>query len=239
MAKTKKTTTKKSNATEEKKRPTAKGKSGVIASPVMRCSFPFVHKADVGGEYSKGDYNITCFIPKEREAELKSIKQACMAAAKQDWPDIKFNQLEHPFRDGDEDGGNAYAGSIFFKSKTKRKPQIVGPDLQPLAEGEEVYGGCYVRVSVVAASYYRPGEVLVEKPDGSQQKKKKQIRGVTLYLNNVQFVKDGERMGGGSNPSEDFEEIDPSEFDEMEEGEDFEDDADEELEDEIEEDDEI
>ena len=236
---TKKATKKTDTTGAEKKRPKAKGKSSTISSPVMRASFPFVHKADSSGEYSKGDYNITCFLPKEREGELKALKQACLQAAKQDWPKIKFNDLEHPFRDGSEEGNERYEDAVFFRAKTTRKPTVVGPDLQQLPEGVEVYGGCYVRVSVVAASYYRPGEVIVEK-DGKRKKTKQQIKGVTLYLNNVQFVKDGERLGGGSDPNEDFDEIDPSEYDDIEEGEGFdEDDGDEEEGDEEEIDEEI
>jgi hypothetical protein len=197
-----------------------RGRSGVVVSPVIRASFPYVHKPDSGGEFSKDNYKITCLIDKKREVELKPLKQACLEAARQIWPIIKFDELEHPFKDGDDSKLDSYHGCIHFTAKSNRKPGVVGADKLGLPEGVEVYGGCYARVSVSAFTYTRPGEVIVEK-GGKRFKKKEELRGVSLALNNVQFIKDGERFGGGSTPQEDFTEIDPSEYDDISENESF------------------
>lgn len=192
-----------------------RGRSGVVVTPLVRASFPYVDRPDTGNEYSTGKYKITGLLEKAREEELKPLKKACLEAARQVWPDVKFNQLEHPFHDGDESETEAHHGHISFTAKTTRRPGIVGPDKMPLAEGDSVYGGCYVRFSVTAFTYTRPAEVIVEK-DGKQQKKKRQLKGVSLALNNVQFVKDGERYGGGTSADDDFTEIDPADIEEDE-----------------------
>lgn len=207
---TKKTTTKTSTKTSEKEFEKAFSEKPII-TPIVRASFPYVHKPDVGGKYSDNKYKLTHMLEKEREDELKTLKQDCFKVAKKSWPNIKFNELEHPFKDGDESNDTNAHGHIVFNAKSNRKPGVVGPTREPLDEDQEVYGGCYVRSSLVAHSYTRPTELIVEK-NGKRTKQKETIRGVGLYLNNVQFVKDGERFGGGSSPTEDFDEIDPSEF---------------------------
>ena len=206
---------------ETKAKKEERGRSGVVVTPVVRASYPYVDKPDTGNEYSSGKYKITGLIEKTREDELKPLKQACLAAARQIWPKVKFNDLEHPFRDGDEGEAEINKGHVHFTAKSGRKPGIVGPDKAELPEGAEVYGGCYVRFSVTAFTYTRPAEILIEK-DGKRIKKKTQLKGVSLALNNVQFVKDGERLGGGTTADEDFDEIEPADFEEVEEDEDFE-----------------
>ena len=211
-------------ATKTKEKAKAKkeerGRSGVVVTPVVRASFPYVEKPDTGNEYSTGKYKITGLIEKDKEPELKPLKQACMAAAKQIWPKIKFKELEHPFRDGDETETEAHHGHVFFSAKSNRKPGIVGPDKLPLTEGDEVYGGCYVRFSVTAFTYTRPAEVYIEK-DGVTKKKKVQIKGVSFALNNVQFIRDGERFGGGTTADDDFDEVNPADFEDITEEENF------------------
>ena len=202
-----------------------RGKSGTVATPLVRFSFPYVYKMDIGNENSSEKYKITGIIEKDREAELKPLKQACMVAAKQIWPKIKYKELETPFNDGDESNTEAHQGHIIFTAKTTRKPTVVGPDKLPLAEGNEVYGGCYGKFSVVASTYNRVAEAYIEKADGTTKKTKKPIKGVNFFLNNVQFIKDGERFGGGTSADQDFDEVDPAEYDDVGEDENFEEDG--------------
>jgi len=220
--------------TETKAKKEERGRSGVVVTPVVRCSYPYVDKPDTGNEYSSGKYKITGLLEKTKEDELKPLKQACLVAARQIWPKIKFNDLEHPFRDGDESEAEVNHGNVYFSAKSSRKPGIVGPDKEALPDGVEVYGGCYVRFSVTAFTYTRPAEILIEK-EGKRIKKKTTLKGVSFALNNVQFVKDGERLGGGTTAEEDFDEIEPAEFEETEEDENFEEGEEVEAEDEDEE----
>ncbi len=53
---------------------------------------------------------------------------------------------------------------------------------------DEVYSGCYARVSVNFYGYNAAGN-----------------KGIACGLGNVQKVEDGERLGGGSSAEEDFE----------------------------------
>jgi len=188
-------------------------------SPVMRCSFPSVHRPVSQGKFDVGKYVITCFLPKEDKAKLKPLKLAALKAGKEAWGEkTRLEDLLLPFKDGDDSDVECYKGSIYFKAKTGRKPQVVDSHLEPLEEGEEVYGGCFVKISVTANAYYR--KIEKETETGIKTVKRK---AVSFYLNNVQFVKDGERFGGGgSDPREDFDEVDPSEYEDMEEDEGFE-----------------
>ena len=71
---------------------------------------------------------------------------------------------------------------------TKPRPEIVGPDLQPIMSATEVYSGMYGRLSVNFAPYFSAGK-----------------RGIGCYLNNVQKLEDGEPLAGTkASASEDF-----------------------------------
>ena len=185
--------------------------SAVLVTPIMRASYPSVHKPDTGGEYSKGDYRMDLCIAKADKDKLKPLKQLCLATARKHWKDIKFNELKTPIKDGDERTGNnaAYEDSIYFNVHSNRKPGIVGPDRAPLDEDQEVYAGCFVRASMVVGTYESTEKVKV-KEKGKTKTVTEKVKGVTFYLNNVQFVKDGERLGGGSgDPTDDFEDVSP------------------------------
>lgn len=110
---------------------------------------------------------------------------------------LRIPTLHNPLRDGlEKEHLEGYgAGTIFFKAKSKRRPGVVGPDTKTIIDDPEgVYSGCYVRLSVTPYAYDKGGG-----------------KGVALALNSVMFVKDGERLDGVSNPTEDFDEIAPEE----------------------------
>ena len=176
-----------------------------VTTPLVRASFPFLDKPNNQGQYPDNKYKVTGLIEKDREAELKPLKQAILKAAQNKWGKINYKDLETPFRDGDEkEKMEGYAGCVYFTAKSDRKPGIVGPDTNPLPEGESIYGGCYVKFSCVPYAYERGGEV-VEVVNGQRKKTKETIRGVGLGLQNIQFIRHGESFGGRSSPQEDFD----------------------------------
>lgn len=148
-------------------------------------------------------YEVTVIFDKEyirkNPAELAKWNElkadadaACMEKFKKNLKDAKAKiaNFHDPFRDGAEkehlDGFGE--GTVFIKFKSFRKPGVVGPDLQPIDDADMVYPGCYGRVSYRAAAF----------------EYKKMKKGVKFYLNNVMFVRDGERLDGGSSAEEDF-----------------------------------
>ena len=71
---------------------------------------------------------------------------------------------------------------------SKLAPQVVDKDVNPIIDKEDVYSGCYGRVSMTIFPYNTDGGI-----------------GVTGGLNNVQKVKDGEPLGAHSTAADDFD----------------------------------
>lgn len=170
----------------------------MIITPVVRLSFPCLftpkpYKDDPDGKKSyRCDLIFTEDQLKEKyegkKAKTPSLKGAIFNAKKDFWgPDPKKWRCNQETIKAGEDKTNSsgevfdsYAGLHFITAKTGEKfpPKIIGLDGKPLTE-QEVYGGCWVRAQLVARAYHH----------GSN-------RGVTLYLNQIMKVKDGEKFGG-------------------------------------------
>ena len=97
-------------------------------------------------------------------------------------------------------------GSIYINVRSKLSPGIVsryaGVDGKPerITDPGQIYSGCIVRASLNAFAYDRAGN-----------------RGISLGLNNIQKLADGERLDGRLKAEDDFEALDhrTSELDEM------------------------
>lgn len=126
--------------------------------------------------------------------------------------------VEMPFRDGDieKPDKEEYENMIFVGANNKKnQPGVVGPDKEPLSEGE-IKAGDYARASVIAFAYGEDGDTNY---------------GVSFALMNVQKIKNGKGFGGGMSASEEFDEVELDE-DELEDMEDEENEDEEESEDE-------
>jgi hypothetical protein len=78
-------------------------------------------------------------------------------------------------------------GSYFMNFASKDQPGVVNRKAKPI-DAKEIYSGCQVRVTYGVWPYDTDGN-----------------KGVTLFLNNVQKVADGERLAGRPEASDDFE----------------------------------
>lgn len=180
-----------------------------LVSPVGRLCFPAIfHKAKpMPGEDANKEtqYEVTIVFDKEylkkHPDELKrfnaiqaEINRVCVEKFKKPIKDIVWPKFNKPMRDGMEkehlDGFGA--GTLFIKCKTKRRPGVIDPSKNAIEESDDrIYAGCYIRVNMTPFAY-----------DGKNGGK-----GVSAALNSVMFVRDGERLDGGSNPEEDFGEM--------------------------------
>jgi hypothetical protein len=164
-----------------------------VITPRARLSYPSLFKPDTGGQYSDDKYKATLLFEKgnaEIVAGLKLMKAACVVVAKQAFGDEKGITL--PFRAGDEKEQEAYKGMIYITAKSKYRPGVVGQDPKvELTEESDVYGGCYVRASLVPFSYQA----------GTN-------KGVSFRLCNVQKLADGDPFTGSKVSAEaDFEPV--------------------------------
>ena len=85
---------------------------------------------------------------------------------------------------------------MFFNASSTRKPQIVDRHVQPILDQEEVYSGCYCNVSINFFAFAKEGN-----------------KGIAAGLNNIQKIRDGERLAGGSTAEDDFEALDDDDDD--------------------------
>lgn len=139
-------------------------------------------------------YGMALIIPKSDKATIDALRVA-EAAAYELGVTTKWNGrrpvTQSIIHDGDTEAdlekNPEYSGSWYMNVSSPRKPGVVDQSVQPILDPEELYSGCWVRVSVRAFPYA-----------GKRN-------GVSFGLQNVQKLADGERLGGaGSSPEDDF-----------------------------------
>jgi len=174
-----------------------------VITPVAMLSYPYIdqpQKAQNPGDEPK----FSAAFVFAKDADLTQLKQEVIAAAEARWPGkgaemLRKGQLRSPFRYDAEAKGYP-EGSVFINARTKTKPQVVYAHKDP-ATGkaaimpaekikQELYPGCFVRASVVPFAYDKSGN-----------------KGISFALNNIQKVRDGERIDGRAKAEDEFDAI--------------------------------
>lgn len=175
------------------------------ASPtkvIIPCRISYAHifePTSVNGSEPK--FSASLIVSKKDVKTITAIQKAIEQAKKDSlgkWGGKIPSNLKIPLRDGDTDRSKdeAYAGCFFLNANSRQAPQVVDRKVQPILDQSEVYSGCYCNVSVTFYGYNSNGD-----------------RGIAAGLGNVQFVKDGEALGGRSKASDDFEVMEDEEDD--------------------------
>jgi len=163
-------------------------------------------KDDEGNDVGKPKYSTSILWSKKDKALTAKVQAAIEAAVNEGMSKGTYKtngkrpaKLKLPIRDGDErydeKGDVAYKGMWYINANSVQRPQVVGPDREPLDE-EDFYSGCFGRISVNFYPFDTKGN-----------------RGVAAGLGNAQKLKDGERLSGGASADEDFaDEDDDIEF---------------------------
>lgn len=131
--------------------------------------------------------------PKDDKETIKAINDAVDAAIEEGIAKFggkKPNKaaIKLPLRDGDtEREDEAYAGHWFINANSKTAPQIVDKAVKPILDRDEVYSGCYARVSLNFYAFNSNGN-----------------KGIACGLGNIQKIRDGESLGGRSSAADDF-----------------------------------
>lgn len=142
---------------------------------------------------SKPKYSISVLIPKTDIVTINKINEAIDIAIEEGiarFGGKKPNKaaLKLPLRDGDlERDNDAYKGHYFINANSINAPQIVDANLDPILDRNEVYSGCYGRVSLNFYAFNSNGN-----------------KGIACGLGNVQKIRDGEPLGGRSSAKDDF-----------------------------------
>lgn len=112
-------------------------------------------------------YSVSVLIPKDDKETVKAINDAIDAAieegiAKFGGKKPNKSAIKLPLRDGDtEREDEAYAGHWFVNANSKTAPQIVDKAVKPILDRDEVYSGCYARVSLNFYAFNSNGNKLI------------------------------------------------------------------------------
>ena len=149
----------------------------------------------------KEKYSVSVLIPKSDKETLKAIEAAVDAAIEEGIAKFggkKPNKaaIKLPLRDGDiERDDEAYKGHYFVNANSTTAPQIVDKAVKPILDRDEVYSGCYGRVSLNFYAFNSNGN-----------------KGVACGLGNIQKIKDGEPLSSRSSASDDFTSLEDDDF---------------------------
>ena len=150
---------------------------------------------------SKPKYSVSLVIPKSDKETIKKINAAVDAAIEEGIAKFggkKPNKaaLKLPLRDGDtERDDEVYKNCFFVNANSTMAPQIVDRTVQPILDREEVYSGCYARVSINFYAYNTNGN-----------------KGIACGLGNIQKIADGEPLGGRTSAKDDFSSLEDEDF---------------------------
>ena len=173
----------------------------------VRLSYEHIFTPSALDDSQEPKYSATFIIPKDH-ADLPALKRALFEAGAEKFPaDFKPGSWPKGYtsalKDGDKDVNGSgeilaennpeYAGCYVLKASASasRRPLTIGRKKEAITEADGIiYSGCYVNASIAVAGY-EFGKIK---------------KGVTAYLNGVQFVADGERFG--SDALSDFDALD-------------------------------
>lgn len=164
-----------------------------VVTGMVRLSYAHLHEPK-SIEGSEPKYSVSLIIPKSDTSTLKAINEAIKEAQEEGkgyvWGGKIPANLKLPVRDGDEErpDDEAYADSYFINANSVRKPEIVDLRGNKGLGPDEVYSGCYARVSVNFYPFNVSGN-----------------RGIACGLGNVQKLDDGEPLGGFTRAEDDFD----------------------------------
>jgi len=185
----------------------SKHRSEKVTTPEFRVSYPNVFQARMNDLSKKMEFSMTCLFKKGEG--LEKIKGVLHELIEERWPGAKAQgiispkpaqgQIRWPLKDqGIREKTNdqtqerympgAYEkGCMMIETKNTQRPGLVDSDMQPIIDAEGFYAGCYARCTLSAFTYDQAGN-----------------RGVSLSLQNIQKLRDGDPLSGRSKPEDDF-----------------------------------
>ena len=168
--------------------------SDTIVTGEVRLSYVNIFNA-ISRDGNDPKYSVTILVPKTdvvtKQAIDNAIQQA-MQEAINNGIQLPPNPAT-PVHDGDgirqngEEFGPECKGRWVFTASSKNKPEVVDKNVQPILSPTAVYSGCYGRVSIRFYPYNSHGR-----------------KGIGCGLGNVQKLRDGEPLGGGTTAKQDF-----------------------------------
>jgi len=153
--------------------------------------------AKFGDDETSAKYSATFLIPKDHpdvkriQKKIEEIyaenKESLFAGTS-----LKSPRFHNPLRDGDEwidehPESEEYEGCYFLKASSKSQPVVYDTDKNEILDLEDVYSGCYCRAVIKGWPFNN------------------KAKGISFYLNSLQFIRDGERLGGYEASPDDYD----------------------------------
>jgi hypothetical protein len=166
-----------------------------VVTGKVRLSYVHLFEPFSNDPDQEAKYSTTILIPKADKATMAKLRAAEEAAKEigktSKWEGKIPSNLASIIHDGDEEAdlerNPEYAGHFYMAMSSKQRPGVVDESLNAILDSTQVYSGCYARVSINAFPYSAKGK-----------------KGVSFGLNNVQFLEDGEPLGGRTRAEDDF-----------------------------------
>jgi len=164
-----------------------------------RLSFSHLDTPDSGGQYSDDKYKADLLFGDPKDPNMQSLIAGCKKLAKEYFGTDSTKDIKYPWKPSDKYAAKGYggyeAGNYHITAKSTQKPRLKDVNKVDI-EGSVFYGGCVVRANLTPGVYEKTeNQTIVE--NGERREEEVMIKGITIYLNAMQFVKDGERFGGG------------------------------------------
>lgn len=185
-----------------------------VITPEAVLSYPHVFEPQ---QFEDGPPKYSTALVFPEGTDLSEMKKAALEVGRSRWKDfadgVRRGRYHWPFRDDPADvAEKGYPeGSTFLNASSKKRPGVVSiiPDPatgKPMVvdDPERVYPGVFARASVTFFTFEVKGN-----------------RGVGVGLNNLQIIRDGPRLDGRVDPTDEFE-ADPDavpDLSDLEEGE--------------------
>ena len=148
-----------------------------VLTPEARLMFPHFFEPYSGIEGAEEKYSAVLLF--EAGADLTGLKEAVQKAA----AGLKSKAgARNPICSGDEraeEWGEVFKGAKYIRVSSRFQPAIVDTDRSDILDKSKLYSGCYVRAVIRAYPYDKAGN-----------------RGVAFGVEAVQFLRDGEALGG-------------------------------------------
>lgn len=166
-----------------------------VITPTGIVCFPHVWEPHAFQAGQEPNYSLILVF--DKDADLGPLKKAAAKAAIGKWGDkakAMKSQLRMPWRPGSDYAsyGDPFGDdTIFVTAKSKTPPGIVDKKARPIMNQMDFYAGCQARMSVYCHAYDQMGN-----------------KGVTLLLNNIQKVGEGNRLSGRKSAEAEFGAVD-------------------------------
>ena len=131
------------------------------------------------------EYSLVFVVPKNETKTIKKLNDSFDKVIRLNskfWENKFDNDTIEFLKDGDKLSNNEYFKNTYYlKLSSRVKPELVDKDINRILDLNELYDGCYGRVSMTLYPF-----------------KIEEVFGITCELNNIQKLKEGEKLRNDS-----------------------------------------